>query len=199
MKRIIQLSFFLTSLKEYVMYKMSDGMIYYDDYKTRIGELRIVCDDDFLLGIYFDKREIIGIKGMNPMIEKTKEWLDNYFLGNKQEILPIRLEGSEFSKIVWNLLLEIPYGEVTTYGEITRRVEEKMHKRMSYQAVGAAIGRNPISIMIPCHRVVGKDHSLRGYAGGLQQKVLLLELEGNLICKVGKDFPSWKVGSKDNL
>ena len=133
------------------------------------------------------------------MIEKTKEWLDHYFLGSRQEILPIRLEGSEFSKIVWNLLLEIPYGEVTTYGEITRKVEEKMHKKMSYQAVGTAIRRNPISIMIPCHRVVGKDYSLRGYAGGLQNKVFLLELEGILICKEKDEIQSWKVVSKGNL
>ena len=106
---------------------------------------------------------------------KTKNWLDRYFAGEKPQIseLPLAPIGSEFQQKVWAILNEIPYGELTTYGEIAKKIGIK-----SGQAVGGAVGHNPISIIIPCHRVVGANGNLTGYAGGLDVKIKLLELEG---------------------
>ena len=106
---------------------------------------------------------------------KTKELLDSYFKGEKVDFskLDIALEGSDFRLKVWKILLKIPYGEVTTYGEIA----SKISKNMSAQAVGGAVAHNPISIIVGCHRVVGSDGSLTGYAGGIERKIELLELE----------------------
>lgn len=111
---------------------------------------------------------------------KTKKWLDRYFLGEKPKIeeLDIFLNGTSFEKIVWELLKRIPYGEVTTYKELAINVANKLgREKMSAQAVGGAVGHNPISIIIPCHRVVGTNGSLTGYAGGIDKKVKLLEFE----------------------
>ncbi len=116
-----------------------------------------------------------------PVFESAKRWLDRYFAGEEPVIseLPLAPVGSEFRQVVWNILCEIPYGEVVSYGEIARKTAEKMgKKRMSGQAVGGAVGHNPISIIIPCHRVVGSNGSLTGYAGGIQTKIKLLQLEG---------------------
>lgn len=116
-----------------------------------------------------------------PVFDAAKGWLDRYFAGKQPAIseLPLRPIGGEFRQHVWRLLCEIPYGEVTTYGEIAQKVAVKMNKTtMSSQAVGGAVGHNPISIVIPCHRVVGTNGSLTGYAGGIGTKVKLLELEG---------------------
>ena len=110
-----------------------------------------------------------------------KSWLDRYFAGRKPDISELSLApaGSEFRQEVWRILCEIPYGEVVTYGSIAKRMAEKMGREtMSSQAVGGAVSHNPISIIIPCHRVAGADGSLTGYAGGIQTKVKLLELEG---------------------
>ena len=111
----------------------------------------------------------------------TKQWLDRYFAGDKPNISELALEpsGGEFRKIVWEILCKIPYGETITYGEIAKKVAIKMNKKsMSSQAVGGAVGHNPISIIIPCHRVVGVKGNLTGYAGGIDKKVRLLEHEG---------------------
>ena len=111
---------------------------------------------------------------------KTKKWLDRYFLGKKPKIeeLDICLNGTSFEKIVWELLKRIPYGEVITYKELAIKVANKLgREKMSAQAVGGAVGHNPISIIIPCHRVVGTNGSLTGYAGGIDKKVKLLEFE----------------------
>ena len=115
------------------------------------------------------------------VLGQTKEWLDRYFAGKKPGIgeLTLAPAGSDFRKAVWKILCEIPYGEVTTYGEISRKIADRRGiERMSAQAVGGAVGHNPISIIIPCHRVVGSDGSLTGYAGGLKKKISLLTLEG---------------------
>ena len=112
---------------------------------------------------------------------KAKKWLDRYFKGEKPQISELDLEpiGSDFAKNVWKLLCEIPYGEVTTYGEIAKKVAKIMNKStMSAQAVGGAVGHNPISIIIPCHRVIGTNGSLTGYAGGIDKKIFLLKHEG---------------------
>lgn len=125
------------------------------------------------------KEEIKENKNERILI-KTKKWLDEYFNGKKPEISELDLapNGSEFAKNVWEILCEIPYGKVTTYGEIAKKMAKIMHKeKMSAQAVGGAVGHNPISIIIPCHRVVGANGSLTGYAGGIDKKIYLLKHE----------------------
>ena len=125
------------------------------------------------------KEEIKENKNERILI-KTKKWLDEYFNGKKPEISELDLApiGSEFAKNVWEILCEIPYGKVTTYGEIAKKMATIMHKeKMSAQAVGGAVGHNPISIIIPCHRVVGANGSLTGYAGGIDKKIYLLKHE----------------------
>ena len=110
-----------------------------------------------------------------------KDWLDDYFAGKKPEIsdLPLAPIGSKFRQEVWKTLMEIPYGEVITYGRIAKELIERTGvKNMSSQAVGGAVGHNPISIIIPCHRVVGSNGSLTGYSGGLEKKIKLLQHEG---------------------
>lgn len=117
----------------------------------------------------------------SPILNQTKQWLDRYFKGEKPSAaeLPLAPAGSEFQKAVWRILCEIPYGQVTTYGEIAKKIAAiRGLKSMSAQAVGGAVGHNPISIIIPCHRVVGTNGGLTGYAGGLERKVKLLTLEG---------------------
>lgn len=116
-------------------------------------------------------------------LKNTVEWLERYFNGEQPEIAELVLapQGSEFRQIVWKNLCEIPYGKVVTYGELAKKVAVQMgRERMSAQAVGGAVGHNPISVIIPCHRVIGADGSLTGYAGGIEKKRMLLELEGVL-------------------
>ena len=116
-----------------------------------------------------------------PLFDTTKKWLDRYFAGEKPGISELSLApiGGDFRQIIWNILCEIPYGEVITYGSIAKRVAEKTgRKSMSSQAVGGAVGHNPISIIIPCHRVVGSNGSLTGFSAGVRTKIKLLELEG---------------------
>lgn len=115
-----------------------------------------------------------------PILAETKRWLDIYFTGREPDFMPpLAPVGSEFRRAVWDILLQIPYGRTTTYGEISRQLAEKRGiARMSAQAVGGAVGHNEISIIIPCHRVVGTNGSLTGYAGGVDKKLRLLELEG---------------------
>ena len=111
---------------------------------------------------------------------EAKRWLDIYFSGKEPDFTPpLHPIGSAFRQSVWEILLQIPYGKTTTYGEIANKLAEKQGlSRMSAQAVGGAVGHNPISILIPCHRVVGADGSLTGYAGGVEKKRFLLALEG---------------------
>jgi methylated-DNA-[protein]-cysteine S-methyltransferase len=116
-----------------------------------------------------------------PIFNETKSWLDRYFAGQRPDAsaLPLAPIGGAFRQSVWDILRRIPYGKLTTYGEIAREIAAASGKTgMSAQAVGGAVGRNPISIIIPCHRVVGANGSLTGYAGGIGTKVKLLELEG---------------------
>ncbi|WP_297391902.1 methylated-DNA--[protein]-cysteine S-methyltransferase [uncultured Peptoniphilus sp.] len=116
----------------------------------------------------------------NKILEETKKWLNIYFSGLEPNFTPkINLRGTEFRRDVWKILLEIPYGETLTYKDIANKLmASKKYERMSSQAVGGAVGANPISLIIPCHRVVGTSGSLTGYAGGLVRKLKLLELEG---------------------
>lgn len=130
-------------------------------------------------GVDFPKEKIVYEQKELPIFEETIRWLDLYFSGKEPDFLPeLSLNGTEFRKEVWKLLLEIPYGETVTYGEIAGKIAKKKGLlTMSAQAVGGAVGHNPISILVPCHRVVGSDGSLTGYAGGLDKKLALLTLE----------------------
>lgn len=128
-----------------------------------------------------DKNKVSGEKICDDKIlGDTKKWLDLYFSGEEPNFTPkLKLEGTEFRREVWKILLEIPYGETLSYKGIAEKlIASGKYERMSSQAVGGAVGHNPISIIVPCHRVVGTSGSLTGYAGGLARKVKLLELEG---------------------
>ena len=115
-----------------------------------------------------------------PVFAQTKKWLDIYFTGKAPDFTPtLSMEGiSPFRRRVWEIMLTIPFGQTMTYGNIAKLIEEETGKRVSAQAVGGAVGHNCISIIIPCHRVTGTNGSLTGYAGGIDRKVRLLELEG---------------------
>lgn len=131
----------------------------------------------------YEKEYSVDDKMAIENLKKAVKWIERYFDGEQPEIKELVLapKGSEFRQIVWKNLCEIPYGKVATYGELAKKVAVQMGKeRMSAQAVGGAVGHNPISVIIPCHRVVGADGSLTGYAGGIEKKRMLLEMEGVL-------------------
>lgn len=160
--------------------------MYYD---SPIGRLLLAEEEGALAGVWIEGQKYFPDSLHDEMEEKEDstvlneavEWLERYFRGERPgtDELPLAPRGSEFRKEVWKLLCEIPYGKLASYGEISRKITERRGlQRMSAQAVGGAVGHNPISIIIPCHRVVGADGSLTGYAGGIRRKVLLLKLEG---------------------
>lgn len=164
-------------------------MYYSASYQSPVGRLTLASDGSSLVGLWIEGQKYYGspisekmvVKEELPIFEKVRKWLDRYFDGAKPEIeeLPLAPIGSEFRQSVWTLLCEIPYGETTTYGEIAEEAAKRLHKeKMSAQAVGGAVGHNPISIIIPCHRVVGSNGSLTGYAGGIDVKAHLLAHEG---------------------
>lgn len=163
-------------------------MFYYTKYNSPIGKLTIASDEDNIIGLWIEGQKYFGgtISGQMKLAEnidilnKAKEWLERYFRGDKPSSseLPLKPIGGEFRQIIWGLLREIPYGKVITYGEIAKKVAKIQNKeRMSAQAVGGAVGHNPISIIIPCHRVIGAKGDLTGYAGGVELKKRLLEFE----------------------
>ncbi len=165
-------------------------MIYTMRYESPIGPLLLVEKDGALAGVWMEgqKYYLGALRGEkqeenadSEILCRTKNWLDRYFKGERPDISELTLnpEGSEFRKEVWKLLCKIPYGETRTYGEISQEIAAgRGLERMSAQAVGGAVGHNPISIIVPCHRVVGINGSLTGYAGGLEKKIKLLTLEG---------------------
>ncbi|MDR1300913.1 MAG: methylated-DNA--[protein]-cysteine S-methyltransferase [Treponema sp.] len=164
-------------------------MYYSTTYPSPVGLITLACDGNNLVGLWLEGQKYHGDTIPEAMIEKSntpvftaaKKWLNNYFAGKKPAILELPLApiGGEFRQGVWGILCEIPYGEVITYSGIAKKMAVKMNKEcMSSQAVGGAVGHNPISIIIPCHRVVGSKGSLTGYAGGIHTKVKLLEWEG---------------------
>lgn len=164
-------------------------MYYYYNYDSPVGKLTIASNEHSIVGLWIEQQKYYmdALTGKESQEEETdviklaEKWLDRYFNHEKPEIseLPIELMGSDFRKEVWKILTEIPYGKIITYGDIAKRItEEKGAKIMSAQAVGGAVGHNPISIIIPCHRVVGANGSLTGYAGGVDIKKKLLEFEG---------------------
>lgn len=164
-------------------------MVYSMWYPSPVGRLLLTCEDDGLTGLWLEGQKYFAA-GLSeepaqdparPPLLDAREWLDAYFTGRRPSISGLALapKGSEFRRMVWTLLCEIPYGTYTTYGELAGRAAARMgRKSMSGQAVGGAVGHNPIPIIIPCHRVVGADGSLTGYAGGIKNKIKLLEHEG---------------------
>lgn len=177
------------------------GMEQVEAYDSPLGRMVLAGSERGLMGLWFRGQKYFGAglsqvlkeealalcedpgKGCGgkslPVLEETRRWLSLYFAGREPGFFPVlHLRGTPFQRAVWRLLLEIPYGATTTYGELAVRIGAARGKAsMSAQAVGGAVGHNPISILIPCHRVLGKDRSLTGYAGGLEKKKSLLELE----------------------
>lgn len=165
-------------------------MKYYSThYDSPVGRIMLASDDNSLVGLWIEGQKYFGdtvdgefVKKPNlPILMDAKKWLDLYFAGKKPAITDLALApiGGEFRQSVWQILCEIPYGEFLTYGGIAKKMAARMNKQsMSSQAVGGAVGHNPISIIIPCHRVVGSNGSLTGYSGGINKKIKLLELEG---------------------
>lgn len=169
-------------------------MAYKKIYNSPLGNILLVFDEENLLGLYMESQEeYVKISknskikyykdnfSKSKILKESEKWLDLYFSGKDPGFLPaLKVQASEFRKDVWDILLKIPYGEKTTYKEITEiLVKSGKYKNMSAQAVGGAVGHNPILLIIPCHRVMGSDGSLRGYAGGIDVKRKLLEIEGN--------------------
>ena len=155
-------------------------------YPSRLGDILLAADEIGLTGLWFFGQSYFAdtlptelIAQETPILTQAREWLDEYFSGKEPDFTPtLHPIGSPFRQAVWKLLLQIPYGQTTTYGEIARQLEKLQNRpHMSAQAVGGAVGHNGISIIIPCHRVVGTKGSLTGYAGGLDKKMALLELE----------------------
>lgn len=172
-----------------IHYKESLNMYYSTTCASPVGVLTLASDGKNLTGLWMEGQKYFGDTIPEKMTEKdslpvftaTKKWLDRYFAGEKPAIseLPLAPIGGNFRQGVWEILCEIPYGQVITYGDIAKKMARKMNReRMSGQAVGGAVGHNPISIIIPCHRVVSGNGSLTGYSGGISKKVSLLQLEG---------------------
>ena len=183
-------------------------MYYSTRYSSPLGAITIASDGENLIGLWLEGQKYFGStvsenlienNDLNKTVEVSKKAAntggsrlglktgDRYFAGEKPKISELQLapNGGEFRKLVWDILCEIPYGETITYGEIAKKVAFKMNKKsMSSQAVGGAVGHNPISIIIPCHRVMGTNGNLTGYAGGIDKKIKLLEHEGVDISKL---------------
>ncbi len=164
-------------------------MLYTTTYRSPLGEMTLAEKNGKLAGLWLNgqkyflsgiKEELVPCESREVFI-KTRDWLDRYFYGDmpsadELELAPV---GSDFRQTVWKILCEIPYGETVTYGEIAEEAAKRLGlEHMSAQAVGNAVGHNPISVIIPCHRVVGADGSLTGYAGGIDKKIYLLRHEG---------------------
>lgn len=160
-------------------------MIYRTDYDSPLGRILLAADEAGLTSLWFYEQKYFphSFKAYVPqktlILTAAEQWLDTYFCGEEPDFTPpLHPIGTDFQKEVWDILLQIPYGQTTTYGDIAAILaKRKGVSRMSAQAVGSAVGHNNISILIPCHRVVGKSGSLTGYAGGVDKKLQLLQLE----------------------
>lgn len=155
-------------------------------YQSPIGGITMSSNGTELIGLWFDGQKYFGDTLADvyeekalPIFEQTVRWLDIYFSGKAPDFTPpLRTETTPFREAVWKIMLTIPFGQTMTYGEIAERIaEQKGISKMSAQAVGGAVGHNSVSLIIPCHRVVGTNGSLTGYAGGIDKKVQLLKLE----------------------
>ncbi|MDY3281708.1 methylated-DNA--[protein]-cysteine S-methyltransferase [Dysosmobacter sp.] len=161
-------------------------MRYYTTVESPVGTLTVISDGEAVTGLDFPLRRgrprpaPEGTRAPElPVLRQTERWLAAYFAGEDPgPVPPVRTEGTAFQERVWAKLRAIPCGEVTTYGRIADAIAAETGRRQSAQAVGGAVGRNPVAILIPCHRVVGSGGSLTGFGGGLDAKVRLLETEG---------------------
>jgi methylated-DNA-[protein]-cysteine S-methyltransferase len=162
-------------------------MEYIHNVKSPVWILTVASDGENISGLWIEEQKYFAktlgkdVREQHlPIFENVQEWLDIYFSGKEPDFMPpLMPKGSSFQAAVWNILCKIPYGRTTTYGEIAKQLEqENKDARTSARAVGAAVGHNPISILIPCHRVIGKNGDLTGYAGGIGTKFKLLQTEG---------------------
>lgn len=163
-------------------------MVLLDIYTSPLGEMLLAAKDQALVGVWFRKQKYflgkikeyryISYKEEVEVISKTKKWLDLYFKGQIENLpqLVLRPEGTDFQRRIWKSVLDVKYGSLATYKDIGIAVFEKK-EGIPYRAIGAAVGRNPIAIIIPCHRIIGSDGSLCGYAGGLEKKSWLINHE----------------------
>lgn len=157
-------------------------------YKSPLGNITLASDGEALTGLWFEGQKYYATTLSDeheekylPIFGQTARWLDIYFGGKSPDFTPPLsfVSVSPFRKTVWDILLTIPYGSTMTYKSIAELASERMGKQsMSAQAAGGAVGHNPISVIVPCHRVIGSDGSLTGYAGGIERKISLLRLEG---------------------
>ena len=165
-------------------------MIYTSSYDSPLGKITLANDEEVLIGLWFEGQKYFGSTITSttcevspiesPMFSRTKNWLDTYFSGKIPNFLPqFSTSDTMFRLIVWKFLLDIPYGKTRTYRDIARSIAVSLGtKCVAPQAIGNAVSRNPISLIIPCHRVIGANGSLTGYAGGIAKKASLLKLEG---------------------
>ena len=167
-------------------------MEYIYRYNSPLGRITLASDGNSLIGLWFDQQKYFANNLKKELQEKelpifkaTIKWLDIYFSGKSPDFTPqLLLKATEFRESVWEILLKIPYGQTMTYGDIAKIIaNNKGIKKMSAQAIGGAVGHNPISLIIPCHRVIGSDGNLTGYAGGIDRKYQLLKLENALFKK----------------
>jgi len=162
-------------------------MQYTYPYLSPLGKIILASNGTCLTGLWFEGQKYFG-RTLDaeheerdfPVFRQTAEWLDTYFAGKRPDFMPeLELHDTPFRLAVWHILQQIPYGEVITYKEIAQEIARQRNcGSMSAQAIGGAVGHNPISILIPCHRVIGSNGSLTGYAGGVSRKMSLLALEG---------------------
>ena len=170
-------------------------MQFTSSYFSPLGELLLAADEVGLVGLWFAGQRYFASaltaeyeKKDTPLLMEAREWLTLYFSGKAPHFTPpLHLIGSEFRRSVWELLLTVPYGDTVTYGELAQRLSSERGANVSAQAVGGAVGHNPVSIIVPCHRVIGADGSLTGYAAGTERKAALLRLE-----KAGKSISNQK-------
>ena len=161
-------------------------MVYTTQYSSPLGPITLACNEAAIIGLWFNGQKYFGsmlpeqlAEKEHPLLRDAKRWLDIYFSGHAPDFAPpLRYDSTPFQKQVCDIMLTIPYGKTMTYGEIAAEFARQQGiSKMSARAVGRAVGHNPISLIIPCHRVVGTNGSLTGYAGGIGRKVKLLELE----------------------
>lgn len=161
-------------------------MQYTNSYKSPLGDILLACDDDGLTGLWFKGQKYFAMdldssaeEREHPIFKDTARWLDIYFSGKEPDFTPrLHFTATPFQAKVWNILLAVPYGRTATYGEIAQRIADAGGlPHMSARAVGGAVGRNRISLIVPCHRVIGSNGSLTGYAGGIDKKLKLLSIE----------------------
>ena len=167
-------------------------MTYIQHYDAPLGRILLAADEVGLTGLWFDGAKYFAdglpaehTERETPVLSEARRWLDLYFAGQEPGFLPpLHPAGATFQQAVWALLRKIPYGQTTTYGALAGQLAEQSGKRVSAQAVGGAVGHNPVSLIVPCHRVVGSGGSLTGYAGGVEKKMRLLTLENSEAAKI---------------